>query len=63
MFLIPFKANNPENCPGLIEKIPVMATQQGVTSSTEAAILSRLIHPERDDLPSEAAQAKHGAVE
>lgn len=26
-------------------------------SSTEAAILSRVIHPERDDLPSEAARA------
>ena len=34
-----------------------MATQQGLTRSTEAAILSRLIHPERDDLPSEAAAA------
>lgn len=35
----------------------MMATQQPVASSTEAAILSRLIHPERDDLTSEAAQA------
>jgi hypothetical protein len=34
-----------------------MATQQGITNSTEAAILSRLIHPERDDLSNEAAQA------
>ena len=34
-----------------------MATQQHTESSTEAAILSRLIHPERDDLTNEAAQA------
>lgn len=34
-----------------------MATIQGNTSSTEAAILSRLVHPERDDLPKEAASA------
>ena len=33
-----------------------MATQGGATSS-DAAILSRLIGPERDDLSSEAAQA------
>jgi len=32
-----------------------MATAQG--NSTEAAILSRLIRPEEDDLPNEAAQA------
>ncbi len=34
-----------------------MASQPGLTSSTEAAILSRLIRPEQDDLPDEAAQA------
>jgi hypothetical protein len=34
-----------------------MATQQSVPASTEAAILSRLIHPERADLPTEAAKA------
>jgi hypothetical protein len=34
-----------------------MATQQTLASHTEAAILSRLIHPERDDLSDEAAKA------
>lgn len=34
-----------------------MATQQGIESRTEAAILTRLVHPERDDLPTEAASA------
>lgn len=34
-----------------------MATQQPITSNVEAAILSRIIHPERDDLSREAAQA------
>lgn len=34
-----------------------MATTQGNTGGTEAAILSRLIHPERGDLPQEAASA------
>ena len=34
-----------------------MATQRHTESSTEAAILSRLIQPERDDLTNEAAQA------
>jgi hypothetical protein len=33
-----------------------MATTQGVTGNTEAAILSRMIHPEKADLPSDAAQ-------
>ena len=33
-----------------------MATQQYAESSVEASILSRLIHPERDDLSGEAAQ-------
>jgi hypothetical protein len=33
-----------------------MATQS-ITRSTEAAALSRMIHPEKDDLPDEAAQA------
>ena len=34
-----------------------MATQQHTARNTEAAILSRLIHPERDDWSNEAAQA------
>jgi hypothetical protein len=34
-----------------------MATQQGIESRTEAAILTRLVHPERHDLPAEAASA------
>ena len=34
-----------------------MATQQHVESNTEAAILARLIRPERDDLSNEAAKA------
>lgn len=34
-----------------------MATQQYITSNVEAAILARIIHPERDDLSREAAQA------
>ena len=34
-----------------------MATQQGVSSSTEAAILSRMIRPQQDDLSTAEAQA------
>ena len=34
-----------------------MATAQGVTGSTEAAILARMLHPEKADLPDDAAQA------
>jgi hypothetical protein len=34
-----------------------MATNQGITGSTEAAIIARMIHPEKADLPSDAAQA------
>ena len=34
-----------------------MAIQQLTGSSTDAAILTRLIHPEKDDLPDEAARA------
>lgn len=34
-----------------------MATHQAHASSTEAAILSRMIHPEQDDLPDEVARA------
>ena len=33
-----------------------MATQQAQTPNTEAAILTRIIHPERDDLPEGSAQ-------
>ena len=34
-----------------------MATHQSVESNVEAAILTRSVHPERDDLSREAAQA------
>ena len=34
-----------------------MATVQGITGSSEAAILSRVIRPEKDDLPDEQAKA------
>lgn len=34
-----------------------MATTQGTTDSTEAAIISRIIHPERNDWPHETAEA------
>ena len=34
-----------------------MATIQGTTSNNEAAILSRVIRPEKDDLPDEQAKA------
>jgi hypothetical protein len=34
-----------------------MATQQRIGSNVEAAVLTRIIHPERDDLSREAAQA------
>jgi hypothetical protein len=34
-----------------------MATQETITSNLEAAILARLIHPEKDDLSNEAAKA------
>ena len=34
-----------------------MATTQGIAGSTEAAIISRMIHPEKDDLPDETAKA------
>jgi hypothetical protein len=35
----------------------LMATQQHLESNVEAAILARSIHPERDDLSQEAAEA------
>ncbi len=34
-----------------------MATAQTVTGNTEAAIIARMIHPERADLPNDTAQA------
>ena len=34
-----------------------MATVQGTNGSNEAAILSRVIRPEKDDLPDEQAKA------
>jgi hypothetical protein len=38
-------------------KDQTMATVQGTTGSNEAAILSRVIRPEKDDLPDEQAKA------
>jgi hypothetical protein len=37
-----------------------MATTQPDTGSTEAAIIARMIHPEKADLPSNAAHALLG---
>jgi hypothetical protein len=34
-----------------------MAITQGITGNTEAAIITRMIHPETADLPDDAAQA------
>jgi hypothetical protein len=34
-----------------------MATTRAIPSSTEAAIISRMIHPETGDLPNETAKA------
>ena len=34
-----------------------MATSQGIIAGTEAAIISRIVHPEKDDLPGDAARA------
>ena len=34
-----------------------MASKPNIMQNTEASILARLIHPERDDLPKEAALA------
>ena len=34
-----------------------MATTHTIPSSTEAAIIARMIHPEKDDLPKATAQA------
>ena len=34
-----------------------MATQSGTTSGTDAAIISRMIHPDEADLPGDAAEA------
>src|SRR4051794_18320383 len=34
-----------------------MATIQSTVGSTEAAIIARMIHPEKDDLPDDAAHA------
>ena len=33
-----------------------MATAQGTTGSTEAAIIARIVHPEKDDLPKDIAR-------
>jgi hypothetical protein len=33
-----------------------MATIQGVSNSKEAAIIARMIHPEKDDLPDDIAR-------
>ncbi len=37
-----------------------MATVQGIAGSTEAAIIARMIHVERADLPTDTAQAVLG---
>jgi hypothetical protein len=34
-----------------------MSTVQDIKGSTEAAIITRMIHPEKADLPNDAAQA------
>jgi len=34
-----------------------MATAQKITGNTEAAIITRMIHPERADLPNDTAKA------
>jgi hypothetical protein len=34
-----------------------MPTAQGITNSTEASIISRMIRPEKNELPDEAAKA------
>ena len=34
-----------------------MTRTQDITSSTDAAIITRMIHPEKADLPNDAAQA------
>ena len=34
-----------------------MATTQAIPSSVEAAIIARMIHPEKDDLPNDIAKA------
>jgi hypothetical protein len=33
-----------------------MATAQGIAGSTEAAIVARIVHPEKDDLPKDIAR-------
>ena len=37
-----------------------MATTQGITGSTEAAIIARMIHAEKADLPNDTAKAVLG---
>ena len=37
-----------------------MATAQGIATSTEAAIISRMIHAEKADLPNDTAKAVLG---
>jgi hypothetical protein len=34
-----------------------MATIQGISNSKEAAIIARMVHPEKDDLPDDIARA------
>ena len=37
-----------------------MATAQGITNNTEAAIIARMIHADKADLPKDTAQAVLG---
>jgi hypothetical protein len=41
----------------IIARTGVMATQQVITGNTEAAILSRMVRPQQDDLSNAEAQA------
>jgi hypothetical protein len=37
-------------------QVQSMATAQGITGSTEAAIIARIVHPEKADLPEDIAR-------
>src|SRR3954447_3288446 len=41
-------------------RVYFMATAQSIAGNSEAAIIARMIHPEKADLPSNAAQALLG---
>ena len=40
-----------------------MATVQGITGSTEAGIIARMIHPEKADLPERRGPGPAGPVQ